>query len=111
MALPRTTLSSDNLRREIAEYPNSFGPLGPKDERIETPRYTLCLGRGKGWTTVQRQNFSADEVDEVLDEIRSLLRDRGRHTTQWEIGSAAAPPDLVDLLLARGLVRDRDSFA
>jgi len=47
----------------------------------------------------------------VLEEIRSLLRDRGRHTTQWEIGSEAQPPELVDLLLARGLVRDRDSFA
>jgi hypothetical protein len=99
------------LRRDIAEYPNSFGPLGPKDERIETPRYTLCMGRGKGWTTVQRQRFSAVEVDEVLEEIRALLRARGRRTTQWEIGSAAEPGELVDLLLQRGLVRDRDSFA
>ena len=69
------------------------------------------MGRGKGWTTVQRQRFAAEEVDEVLDEIRSLLRARGRRTTQWEIGSAAEPMDLVDQLLRRGLVRDRDSFA
>jgi hypothetical protein len=26
------------LQREIAEYPNSFGPLGPNEERIETHR-------------------------------------------------------------------------
>ena len=54
--------------REIAEYPNSFGPLGPKDERIETDRYTLCMGSGKAWDTAQRQRFrrcsgSATAVD------------------------------------------------
>ncbi len=99
------------LLRDIAEYPNSFGPLGPKDERIETPRYTLCMGHGKRWNTVQRQHFLAGDVDAVLDEVRSLLRARGRDTTQWEIGSAAEPRELVDLLLQRGLVRDKEPFA
>jgi GNAT superfamily N-acetyltransferase len=99
------------MLREIAEYPNSFGPLGPDDERIETSRYTLCLGAGKTWNTVQRQRFSAEEVDEVLAEVRARLRERGRTSTQWEVGSSASPPGLVDLLLERGLVRDRDPFA
>jgi hypothetical protein len=99
------------MLREVAEYPNSFGPLGPNDERIETERYTLCMGVGKTWNTVQRQRFRADEVDDVLAEVRSLLRERGRGKTQWEIGSAAEPPNLVDLLLARGLVWDRDPYA
>jgi hypothetical protein len=97
--------------RELAEYPNSFGPLGPGDERIETDRFTLCLGAGRRWNTVQRQRFRADEVDDVLDEVRSLLRARGRDRTQWEIGSAAEPPDLVELLLERGLVRDQEPYA
>ncbi len=99
------------MLREIAEYPNSFGPLGPKDERIETDRYTLCMGPGKTWNTVQRQRFPGEEVEDVLEEVRSLLRARGRGRTQWEVGSAAEPPDLVDLLLARGLVRDKDPYA
>ena len=99
------------MLREVAEYPNSFGPLGPNDERIETERYTLCMGAGKTWNTVQRQHFRTDEVDAVLEEVRSLLRERGRGKTQWEVGSAAEPPDLVDLLLARGLVPDRDPYA
>ena len=97
--------------RELAEYPNSFGPLGPKDERIETPRYTLCMGHGATWNTVQRQRFSASEVDEVIEEVRSLLRSRGRPSTQWEVGSMAEPQDLVDLLLQRGIVRDKEPFA
>jgi hypothetical protein len=97
--------------REIAEYPNSFSPLGPQDERIETDRYTLCIGRGKTWNTVQRQRLRADEVDGAIEEVRDLLRERGRTHTQWEVGSAATPPDLVDRLLERGLVRDKEPYA
>ena len=99
------------MLREIAEYPNSFGPLGPHDERIETPRFTLCMGPGSRWNTVQRQRFLAGEVDEVLAEVRALLCARGRNVTQWEVGSSATPGDLVDLLLARGLVRDKEPYA
>jgi GNAT superfamily N-acetyltransferase len=99
------------MLRELAEYPNSYGPLGPQDERIETDRFTLCLGAGRRWNTVQRQRFRAHEVDDVLDEVRSMLRARGRDRTQWEIGSTAEPPDLVEQLLERGLVRDKEPYA
>jgi GNAT superfamily N-acetyltransferase len=93
--------------REAAEYPNSFVPLGPGEERIETERYTLCMSLGNLSNTVQRQRFSEHEVDEVLEEVRALLRARGRPRTQWEIGSGATPDNLTRLLLARGLTRDR----
>jgi len=97
--------------REIAEYPNSFGPLGPRDERIETDRYTLCMGAGKNWNTVQSQRLEPDEIDDALAEVRALLRERGRDRTQWEVGSSARPDDLVDRLLERGLVREKDPYA
>jgi len=97
--------------REIAEYPNSFGPLGPGDERIETNRYTICLGPSPTSSTVQRQRFRPDEIDEVLGEVRALLRARNRKHTQWEIGSQAQPPNLVELLLDRGIVRDHEPYA
>ena len=96
--------------REIAEYPNSFGPLAPGDERIESGRYTLYLGAGSTWNTVQRQRFPLEEVDDVLVEVRAALRTRGRTQTQWEVGSSA-PPGLVDALLERGLVPDKDPYA
>jgi hypothetical protein len=96
--------------REVAEYPNSFGPLGPGDERIETGRYTLCLGAGSTWNTVQRQRFQLEELDAVLTEVRSTLRERGRTRTQWEVGTSA-PAGLVDALLERGLKPDRDPYA
>ena len=99
------------MLREIAEYPNSFGPLSAGGERIETDRYTLCMGRGSIWNTVQRHRFGADEIDDVRAEVHAHLRERGRSSTQWEVGSAARPENLVELLLERGVVRDRDPYA
>src|SRR3954470_10694470 len=96
--------------REIAEYPNSFGPLAPGDERIESGRYTLYLGAGSTWNTVQRQRFPLEEVDDVLAEVRAALRARGRTQTQWEVGSSA-PPGLVEPLLERGVQPDKDPYA
>jgi hypothetical protein len=96
--------------REVAEYPNSFGPLAPGDERIDTGRYTLCIGTGKKWNTVQRQRFPLDEVDDVIAEVRATLRERGRTQTQWEVGSSA-PPGLVDALLERGIPHDKEPYA
>jgi hypothetical protein len=98
------------MLREVAEYPNSFGPLSPGAERVETERYTLCLGVGSTWNTVQRQRFPLDQLDDVLDEVRAHLRERGRAQTQWEVGSEA-PEGLVEALLARGVVRDDPSYA
>jgi hypothetical protein len=96
--------------REVAEYPNSFGPLAPGDERLDTGRYTLCIGTGKKWNTVQRQRFPLEEVDAVIAEVRATLRERGRTQTQWEVGSSAAP-GLVDALLERGIARDKEPYA
>ena len=98
------------MLREVAEYPNSFGPLAPGDDRIDTGRYTLYLGAGSTWNTVQRQRFPLEELDDVLAEVRATVRERGRTQTQWEVGSSA-PPGLVDALLERGLVPDKDPYA
>ena len=98
------------MLREVAEYPNSFGPLGPADERIDSGRYTLCLGAGSTWNTVQRQRFTLEELDDVLAEVRAALRERGRSRTQWEVGSSA-PAGLVEALLERGLKLDKEPYA
>jgi hypothetical protein len=98
------------MLREVAEYPNSFGPLAPGDERIETDRFTLYVGAGSTWNTVQRQRFPLEQVDDVLAEVRAALVARGRTQTQWEVGSSA-PSGLVEALLERGLVPDKDPYA
>jgi hypothetical protein len=68
------------------------------------------MGAGASWNTVQQQRFPVADVDDVLEEVRSTLRERGRTKTQWEVGSSA-PAGLVDALLERGLVHDKDPFA
>src|SRR6202012_931912 len=102
-------LALASVLRELAEYPNSFIELTPGSERIETDRFTLCLSARN--TTVQRPRFAAEEPDAVIDEVRALLRERGRPRTQWEIGSQATPAGLADTLQARGFQRDDEPWA
>ena len=91
---------------ELAENANTYTPLGPKDERIANDRYVLWMGRGDepGWNVAQRFRLQPGEVEEVRTEIHELLRAKGRTACTWEIGSHATPGDLVERLLALGLV-------
>src|SRR5262245_29629335 len=63
------------------------------------------------WNVAQRFRFRAEELGDVRDEIHAALRARGRTGCTWEVGSSATPPDLVDRLLALGLVFEDDPFA
>jgi GNAT superfamily N-acetyltransferase len=98
---------------ELAENANTYTPLGPTDERIANDRYVLWIGRGDepGWNVAQRFRLGADEVEPVRDEIHGLLRERRRTACTWEIGTHATPPDLVERLLALGLVDDSEPLA
>jgi hypothetical protein len=66
------------------------------------------MGRGDepGWNVAQRFRLQPGELDEVRREIHGIVRERGRTGCTWEVGSHATPADLVDQLLARGLVDD-----
>jgi Fe2+ transport system protein FeoA len=94
---------------ELAENANTYTPLGPGQERVVTDRYVLWLGRGRepGWNVAQRFRFAAHELEEVRAEIHDHLRRRGRTACSWEVGTHATPDDLVERLLALGLVDDR----
>jgi GNAT superfamily N-acetyltransferase len=94
---------------ELAENANTYTPLGPTDERIVNDRYVLWTGRGDepGWNVAQRFRLRPDEIDEVREEIHGILRAKGRTACTWEVGSHATPDNLVDRLLALGLVDDQ----
>jgi len=98
---------------ELAENANTYTPLGPTDERDVTDRYVLWMGRGDepGWNVAQRFRLREDEVDDVRTEIHARLRAKGRTACTWEVGTHATPSDLVDRLLARGLVDDATPLA
>jgi hypothetical protein len=93
---------------ELAENANAYTPLGPSDERIANDRYVLWMGRGDdpGWNVAQRFRLRADEVDEVMEEVRGHVRRRGRAAATWEVGTHATPSDLVERLRAHGMVDD-----
>lgn len=93
---------------ELAENPNTYVPLRRGSERIVTDRYVLWLGQGDhpAWTVAQRFRFRADELGDVRAELHEHARVRGRTGLSWEVGSSATPVDLVDRLLALGLVED-----
>jgi hypothetical protein len=93
---------------ELAENANSYTPLGPQDERDFTDRYVLWMGRGDepGWNVAQRFRLGDDEVESARAEIHARLRAKGRTACTWEIGTHATPTDLVERLLALGLVDD-----
>jgi GNAT superfamily N-acetyltransferase len=95
---------------ELAENPNTYLPLRPGHERIVSDRYVLWLGGGDhpAWTVAQRFRFRARELDDVRAELHDHVRARGKTALSWEVGSSATPVDLVDRLLALGLVEDAE---
>jgi GNAT superfamily N-acetyltransferase len=90
----------------LAENPNTYTPLGEGDQRLERPRFVLWMGIGADWNVAQRFRFDAAELDDVIAEVRELVRGAGRSTCAWEIGSSARPAGLAELLLARGFAWD-----
>ena len=93
---------------ELAENANTYTPLGPTDERIVNDQYVLWMGAGDqpGWNVAQRLRLEPDELEPVREEIHAHLRTKGRTGCTWEIGTHATPDDLVERLLAFGLVDD-----
>ncbi len=90
----------------LADNPNTYTPLGARDERIVTERYVLYLSGSGGGSVAQRFRFEPDELDDVRAELHRHLRDRGRTKLDWEVGTHARPADLVHRLLALGLEDD-----
>jgi GNAT superfamily N-acetyltransferase len=91
---------------ELADNPNTYTPLGARDERIATDAYVLFISGGAGGAVAQRFRFEAGELDVVRAEIHRHARERGIERVAWEIGSHARPADLPERLLALGLADD-----
>ncbi len=105
-------MSIDPSIRELAENPNVYQPLTPGRELVTDPegRFAVYLGAGTGphSATVQRVRLGGDDVVPAVEEIRALLRDRGRGGAEWELGESCAPADLVERLGALGIMVDAD---
>ncbi len=98
--------------RELAENPNVHQALSAGRELVTDPagRFVVYLGAGSGphSATVQRVRLDAGEVVSAVEEIRALLRARGRGGAEWELGESCTPPDLIERLATLGILPDED---
>ena len=98
--------------RELAENPNVHQLHSAGRELVSDPggRFAVYLGTGSGphSATVQRVRLAAEDVVPAVEEIRALLRARGRGGAEWELGESCTPPDLIERLAALGILADED---
>jgi GNAT superfamily N-acetyltransferase len=87
--------------RAQAEEPMATGrelPPGMQIERIRTSRFTLVIGPVLSVNPVQGVRLAADDVGDAVEEVRQLLRDRGRIQAAWFIAPSSTPADLEQRL-------------
>jgi Fe2+ transport system protein FeoA len=97
----------------LAEDSNAYQPLGPDEERIVTDRYVLYLGTvpHPAANAAQRLRLDPANVASTVEEVRSLIHDRGLDAFTWEVSTSATPPDLADRLMAMGIVPFEEPLA
>jgi hypothetical protein len=107
-----TSSSISNALREFAEDPPAWGELDPRSglDRVLNERYCILFGGGR-YVHVCRLRLDPDGVAEVLHEVRAEVTRRGAQHTRWNVGSSATPVDLVDRLVAHGLVPEDHAAA
>jgi GNAT superfamily N-acetyltransferase len=91
----------------LCENSQSHGPGWPGSELIRRDGFDVWLGPPiyPGLSVVL--NFSTSDASAALDDVRALLRERGRTRANWMVGSSS-PANLPDDLLALGLTDDID---
>jgi hypothetical protein len=111
-ALPVELMQVGDPILELAENANTWTPLNASDERIVGDGWVLWMGRTDhpSWNVAQRFRLRAEDVEDARAEIHAALRARGRTGCTWEVGSHATPGDLVERLLALGLVDDAEPY-
>lgn len=97
---------------ELAANPNVHAPVGPGRELLTDPlgRFAIFLmpGVSPHSATVQRVRTDVGGVDELVADIRALLRDRGREGAEWELSDGTEPAGLAARLRAFGIVPDNE---
>jgi hypothetical protein len=92
----------------FAEDPAAFVVLSPGEERITTDSAVVTFEPGDHFwsTSVTRVRFAGRDAAVELEELRSLMRSRGRRAAAWAIGPSATPDDVVEQLAGLGLERE-----
>jgi hypothetical protein len=97
--------------RALAEDGNAMTVPFPGEERITDRCFVLrFMSFPTGpFNQVCRLRLAAEEVEGAVAEVRARLAERGRAgACEWEVGSAATPPDLIARLVALGITPNAD---
>ena len=101
--------SSSELTREIREYaevPDRYAavPEGSSVSRFDDGR--VCIVQGATWASVTTVKVGADEVGELVAQVRGLIPPEKRAT--WWLGPSVRPAGLPARLLEHGLTEPTD---
>ena len=96
--------------RSLAEEQGTPGVRWPGSELIVRDEFAIWLGPPMypGLAVVRRCRFGRSGARQGLEEVRHVLRERGRTRANWQVGASATPVTLADDLLALGLKTDSD---
>jgi hypothetical protein len=99
-----TTLTAAMAR--FAEEParQLTEPRAP-EARVTRDEWCLMLAATRTQSHLSCVRTSAAKLDRVIADVREILKQRGYTGCTWIVGQSCEPPELRDLLLARGFVR------
>jgi hypothetical protein len=95
-------LLAEDQSADYAPWPGSDLVHGPGFDVWFGPPYYPDL------TVVRRVRLPPGGVDEGVRASRRLIEQRGRHEAVWSVGALAAPPGLIERLVALGMRPDSD---
>ena len=86
---------------ELAEDAGAHAPLWPGVDRVVDPRF--CLFWGESPSFVQRLRLAGESLEQAVEDVRALVRAKGRTRALWWVGTTSEPGDLAERLAALGL--------
>jgi GNAT superfamily N-acetyltransferase len=89
---------------ELAEEPGLWLPPEPSSDVVVADGYCVVVFGRSVW--VHRIRLAEDEVEQAVDDVRALVRERGLDAVSWWIGERSTPPGLAGRLEALGLGPD-----
>jgi GNAT superfamily N-acetyltransferase len=92
--------------RDLAERPIAMGPPAPPEspfERLLLPTHAVLVLPGPGGLHVEPGDLGTYAVERLVDDVRTLARERGKSRVAWTVAPSARPPELAAQLLRCGL--------
>jgi GNAT superfamily N-acetyltransferase len=80
-------------------------PPGSPSRRIVSDRYVAEIGPepDPDMNVVSRLRLQGHDVEQTVEQVRTLFRDAGRDAATWEVSSGSTPAGLLERLRALGM--------